>query len=508
MSPRRAAAWGLLAAILFASSWSVLHPAQPLSPTDDLYTHLSVARHLVRGDGFLTDVTYPLSFAYSFAARLPQPLVHRPPGYAMLLTLPHVAAGGDPALTVVAVRVMQILVIGLLAWLGTSAWLRRARPAAAMGWLVVLGANPLLTFAANWGHSEIVTALLLFAHWLRGRQAGPPTAGDGLLLGSIALIRPELAGIPVFWWLRRCWGRFAAEPQARRSLLAALLVFLVVTTPWSVRNARLTGDPFFSLQAQAEHLKDTRDLPGYTVYRQLEPHPLVPSLAADPIPVLRKVYRGLRFYVENISGLLPWPFLLVSGICLAAGIYRGSRRAYRRWRPVADAELTAPPDESHLVSCREPGLAGVTIVLLAVLYAPFDHSLRHLLVMAPIVMWESMPFFAETPWRYLRRRWGRIRPNNPTVIIVTVAVAWGIVRLTTVSPVGWIATAHDAVRREEAVRRETAALRTAPPGPTFVTTSAAPWFADRPAVWMPADAEVRARITTILGTGQPVEAEP
>ena len=39
-------AGGILAALLFLVVWIPTHPARPVMPTDDLYTHLSVARHL------------------------------------------------------------------------------------------------------------------------------------------------------------------------------------------------------------------------------------------------------------------------------------------------------------------------------------------------------------------------------------------------------------------------------------------------------------------------------
>lgn len=70
---------GLLAVVFFLAVWLPLHPAQPPQPTADVYTHLTVARHLTRGDGFQTDIAYPLSFAFEFARELPQPLIHRQP---------------------------------------------------------------------------------------------------------------------------------------------------------------------------------------------------------------------------------------------------------------------------------------------------------------------------------------------------------------------------------------------------------------------------------------------
>ena len=103
------AAGGILAALLFLAIWIPTHPARPHLPTSDLYTHLSVARHLARGEGFLTDVTYPLSYAFPFARELPQPLLHRQPGFAVLLTFPYLAGSSYPGRALDKVRWMQTL---------------------------------------------------------------------------------------------------------------------------------------------------------------------------------------------------------------------------------------------------------------------------------------------------------------------------------------------------------------------------------------------------------------
>ena len=74
-SPKRLGKWGgigvgFLVALLFTAVWYQFYPAIPHMGTSDLFTHLSVARHLLQGDGFVTDITYPLSFAYEFAWQL------------------------------------------------------------------------------------------------------------------------------------------------------------------------------------------------------------------------------------------------------------------------------------------------------------------------------------------------------------------------------------------------------------------------------------------------------
>ena len=189
---------GCAVALLVAVIWPLARPALPLLPTDDLYTHLSVTRHLARGDGFRCDIAYPLSFAWPFARELPQPLVHRPPAWPVALLLPYAVAGGDPQATIGAVRVLQALLLAAILGLGTAAWWRRGRPGAATAWLAAALACPLWRYAVYWGLTELPAALLLLVLWLRHRDgARTPGAADGALLGALALLRPELAWLPV-----------------------------------------------------------------------------------------------------------------------------------------------------------------------------------------------------------------------------------------------------------------------------------------------------------------------
>ncbi len=478
-------------ALVFAALWWTSHPPRPQHPTGDLYSHLSVARHLVRGEGFRTDMAYPLSFAWDFARELPQPLVHRPPGFALLLTVPHLAAGGDPGRTLAAVRLLQLVLLTAVAWLGSAAWFARKRPGAALGWLVLLGTNPLLAFAVDWGHVELVAALLLLAIWLRRREGmsrlGPV---EGLLLGTLGLLRPELVLVPVVWWVV---GWRGPRPTAR-ALAAFLAAFLLLTSPWALRNAVLTGNPFFSIQAQAEHVKDTTSFPGYSVYRGLAPQPLLTTLRDDPVPVLRKIARGGKFFWREGRQLAPWPLLIIPFAGVVLLLRKGRLRFSRRRRGVEYAE-PLPEDLTGW------GLIAGTLVLLVGFYAAFDHTLRHLEVLLPILLWETGPLLAEVPARGLPARLGRLVGRPWVAAAVAMACATGLVLLAPARPTGWNEAAAGAVRGQTLVRDETARLKAAPLGVVFVKTSAAPWFADRPAVWDPDDEAVREAIRAYLAAG-------
>ncbi|MFH2051181.1 MAG: hypothetical protein ABIK96_01830 [bacterium] len=470
LAGRGPAVAGILAALLFLAVWTPLQTERAVPPTSDLYTHLSVARHLLRGDGFLTDVTYPLSFAFPFARTLPQPLIHRMPGFAALLTLPVAAAGGDPARAVVFTQVFMALILAGIAGLGVWGLVRRGRGRGTWLWLVLLGASPLFAFAVEWGHDELaVGALLLGIRLALAPGGNPGPRRVGLMAGLLALVRLELIWIPVLWWVAR-WGR-------DRRIWLMLAVLAAVMVPWSLRNLRVTGQPFFTLQGVAEHAKDTRTFPGYTVYRGLEPQPLVETLRRDPEALARKAARGLRFYRDDLTRLMPWPWLAVLAAVPLAGLLRPSGGA------AAPRRVRIPP----------LGQVALTLVLMIVLYAPFDHDLRHLIPLLPVLFWELSRTLAGVRWPgHPRRAWLR----GPVLGACGLILAF----LLPCPLPGWESAAADAARRQTLVAAAVEEARSPRQGVLFFEYSAVPWYADRPGVWSPLNTEVRQIIldTTFL----------
>lgn len=251
-------------------------------------------------------------------------------------------------------------------------------------------------------------------------------------------------------------------------------VAVAVLIPWSLRNLALTGQPFFTLQGVAEHAKDTRVYPGYGVYRNLEPQPLLQFATHHPEPLLRKTARGLRFYLENMPRYLAWPWIMV---LVAAPLLGAWRRKQGRPRNGASA--------------RGPGLATGTLILMGIFYSPFDHSLRHLLPVLPVLTWELAAFAG-----------GCDRPSGTRSALVSAGIlATAAIVAVMVFPCslpGWQSSAQDAVGLQSQVFEEAARLRGAGPGIAFTEYSAVPWLADRPAVWAPADEATRERIVDLL----------
>lgn len=490
-------AGGVVAALLFLALWLPLHRPQPYLPTSDLYTHLSVARHLTQGDGFLTDVTYPLSFAYDFARELPQPLVHRQPGFAVLLTIPYLAAGGDPQRAVDQVRHLQIFLLGMILTAGIAVLWRRRNTPAVLPWLILMFFNPLLVFAVDWGMVELVCAAILMILWLRTRDRSPamPDWVDGLLAGLLCLLRLDLCWIPLLWWILP-WDLSrrpeSISPAVVRRLGLVFLVWLVVVAPWAIRNIQVTGQPFFSLQGSAEHVKDTRDWPGYTVYRQLDPQPFFDTMRSNPVPVLRKVARGMLFYLRELDRLVP---ILV----LVALAWGAVSLLARRLGP---ATRFFPETSSHPVAA-----IFLTTIMLCLQYSFFDHSLRHLLVVLPVMLWEASHWIGRIVPQVMAKKGRSVRlfKNPNSGLVLAAAVALAVVFFFPCRIPGWNYAASEAVQLEPRTAQQIEDLREAPDGVLFVDNSAVPWFIDRPVVWTPAEPETRGRICELLGRP---EAQP
>jgi len=467
--------WPLAAGLLFGCVWAVIHPPVPPEPTADLYENLSVARHLVRGEGFLCDLAYPLSFAFPFAARVPQPLIHRPPGQPLLLTLPVLVARGDREAAVRGAQRLHLLLLALLAACGVRAARRAGRPEAAAPWLALLMASPLLAMTTGWAQSEIPAALLLALLWWRLRESGgaatgppTPTAGvpaaliDGALAAATALVRADL------WWLPWLWLAARGRLRARRAALAAVTAWLLLMAPWGLRNIRLTGDPLFALQTYGEAVKETPAWPGLDVYRQLTPQPLLDTLRHDPTLLVRKTAAGVRYFTARAGRWLPWPLWLAAGLLLARRGRAGTRRAAS---PLA--------------------LLLLTTGLLILQYAALSHTLRHLATLLPVLGLEI--WLGAAGWLRARRpAWtsgGLAGALAGAALVVQLAAP---ARLP-----GWEAARRAAIAARPVTARAVADAALLPPGPLFSDSGALLWLSGRVGVWLPlpsALAGVRERV--------------
>ncbi len=460
--------WPLAAGLVFGCVWAVIHPPVPPEPTSDLYDNLSVASHLVLGEGFLCDLAYPLSFAFPFAARVPQPLIHRPPGYPLLLTLPVLAARGDREAAVLAAQLMHLFLLALLAACGVRAARRAGRPEAAAPWLALLMASPLLAMTTGWAQSETPTALLLALLWWRLREGAgaatrspTPTAGvssamiDGALAAATTLVRADL------WWLPVLWMAARGRLRARRTTLATVAVWLLLLAPWGLRNARLTGDPLFALQTYGEAVKETPAWPGLDVYRQLTPQPFLDTLRHDPALLMHKTATGVRYFTARAGRWLPWPLWLAAGLLLARRGGVGTRR-------------TASP----------LALLLLTTGLLVLQYAALSHSLRHLSPLLPVLGLEI--WLGAAGWLRARRpTW-----TSAGLTGALVGAAFVVQLAAPARMPGWESARSAAIAARPFTARAVAEAALLPPGPLFSDNGALLWLSGRAGVWLPLPAAI------------------
>jgi len=449
----------LAAALALAGAWLAARETPPHDAGSDLYTHLSVARHLERGEGFLCDMAYPLSLTFPFAARVPQPLVHRPPGYPLLMTLPVAAGGDDPARTEALAGRLSLLLLALTALCGAAHALGRGRGDVLLPWLAVMLVNPLLHMTVGWAQVEIPTALLLLWLWIRLKDAAASPAGrssvraaalSGFLAGAIALLRGDLFWLP---WLWMIWpGRL----RDRRGLTVAAACWAVLLAPWWIRNAVLCGDPLFTLQAYAEHLKQTPAWPGYSIYASLSPESFWHTLGHDPGLILRKALAGLRYYATRLDAWLP-AVLWGCGALAAVLRFRRSRRL--------DDPLP---------------VLGASLAAMILAYAAFSYTLRYLAVLLPVLtleMWLAVARETDVRLTGPRGRAARLA----VLAAVTVASIW----ILPARMPGWErardAAARSAARLPAALER----LEQAPEGPIFTDSAALLWYGKRAGVWLP-----------------------
>ncbi len=252
----------------------------------------------------------------------------------------------------------------------------------------------------------------------------------------------------------------SSDKQGRWGVVLAFLIsFLVIASPWFIRNMKVTGRPFFSFKA-TEAVMGTRSNPGNTLYRQYtEDYPTWIWYVFDrPLEIIEKARDGLsREYIVlgRIAGLYLTPFFLVA-IIVTLGA-----RAFERLRYLWYAMY----------------------LVLALALALVSPSERLLIPMAPLVIVVAAGFFL----RLLEARIGG--PGGPLQKRYLNA-GMAILVLIHAVPLGF-----DLFRFREMSAEERSAANSARAVAQVTSMASGPivtdvpwliaWYADSPAVWLP-----------------------
>jgi hypothetical protein len=303
-----------------------------------------LARHLARGDGFVTSAIVPLSLA--FVPRLEaHPSLHHPPLFPLWEALLFRLGGVRPAMAALASGSAWLLTLWFIYALAVRLFDRRVAVFAVVLFAVNLTA---LRFSVSGLPNLLTAALLTAALWT---LAGPRTEeedtekdflplppGGWLILSAVltglvvlsdySLAWPVIVSVGLYWiLLSRQWvtpSDAGEEPGLslwsgrtliidfsrwlRTSLpLHVGAIFgaglLLTVSPWLVRNVRVVGHPCFSL-TRYDLLTQTRSYPGQSVYRRFTELPQPWEFAAEhPLQTARKGLRGLGRLAQEMASL-------------------------------------------------------------------------------------------------------------------------------------------------------------------------------------------------------------
>ena len=431
---------------------------------DSALDFAQLGRNLSEGHGFTTYFLRPLALTHGTNA-LRQPDLTHGPLYPVLLALGFGALGAKDSVAAGISGLFYVLTVPVLYWLGTRVFHRTVGLLAAL----VFAANPLMLEYAVSGlpitfFTFLTTVLLLVMHsvavTVANRSAEAPPAARASAQPNLSKAPFVLAGLitgalyltdPIFiWFVPVILTAVVVLSGARR--IQALGLFLLplgaLTLPWMIRNLILTGNPIFGLRGM-EVWMNTKDFyPGEVAYRYT-PGDLVPGVGLFQA-VVRKLLLGAGQVVESfpqVSASWMLAFLLPSLL------FRFKETATNSLRRV-------------MMYC----FAGVLIGML-----PLGIEMPVFACLIP-----AMLVFAIA---YLLHLVEQAQLPRPSVVLLT-ALLGAAMLLPVLRQM--VLTDKPAPRPEVASAR---ALRQAlAPGDVVLSDQpwVVAWYADRPAVWIPA----------------------
>jgi 4-amino-4-deoxy-L-arabinose transferase-like glycosyltransferase len=273
----------------------------------DACEYAEMGRRLAAGNGFTTGVIFPAEL--HLGSGTDKPAVLRPPAWPVALAAFFLVAGPTEIAAHAATGAFYIGTVALTAALGSAL----AGPLVGAIAAVALATTPAFLGLALDTISETPFAFLVTLAFLLFVRRGPAFA-IGLVCGAAYLTRYNgLILFPVFAglvWLRR--------PRAFRAVLHCAAGFAIVAAPWWIRNAVVTGDPFFTLLNLNLYLSPQLTNTHDSLLYMLQPD-FDSKIAMHP---LEKLLRQLPELITT------WPLAslnLLACIGLAIGCVRGDR---------------------------------------------------------------------------------------------------------------------------------------------------------------------------------------
>jgi 4-amino-4-deoxy-L-arabinose transferase-like glycosyltransferase len=270
--------------------------------TPDPYDYAQMARNLVEGSGFTTDVLTPISWS-----KVPvlddHPDLWRAPFYPLLVALGF-ALVGPHEIVLPLVSAISFFGVVVLTYRITERLFDRS--SAFYASLFVLTAPGLLRTGITGYTESTYLFLVLLSIWVVTGDSRRPYL-LGLVSGLAYLTRYNhwffLAGILYFALRKLDRDRFLYAVQFTG-------VFLLVLSPWLVRNAVWTGNPFYQHHAYllASHNSINK---GFEVFFQFDPASPIGFVLEHPVVLLKKSMTNLVKLYQWVPRFFRETWLLV-----------------------------------------------------------------------------------------------------------------------------------------------------------------------------------------------------
>ncbi|MDX9702806.1 MAG: hypothetical protein RBU23_07165 [Candidatus Auribacterota bacterium] len=311
--------WIAVAVILFFMSYSLLTTYPIRIDQIDAMDYVQISRNFSRGEGFTTKFIRPVSLRF-FPYYEKHPEITVPPLYIlymsgvmkMLKEKTFVAGESDGKLIIFGSGVFFMLCIPLFFWLATR-FLKGSMAHLALLFFVTNGIVLKSSISAlpDLMLVSIFLFLMILVSYYDGENVFLP-ALVGAVLGLCYLTRYSFG---LFSLILMVYFYIRAKQYKLLHVVMFLVPFVAVISPWLLRNYRLTGNPFFTLEF-FKYKMFTDILPGNLYWRTVLQR--LYDIGFDPVIVARKLGIGLRLNYEQllaITGNLMGSFFLVGLFC-------------------------------------------------------------------------------------------------------------------------------------------------------------------------------------------------
>lgn len=290
---------------------------------NDAMDYASIGRNIARGDGFVSSYITPLSLA-NFPG-IPHPDLWRAPLWPVILALFIRIFGATDQAVAIATGCFYIAGAALVFLLARELFDSLIGLLAAL--VYMFSAQNLMYSVSGMTESFSVFMMLLSLYLIIAPWARTPFGEilAGAAMGLFYLVRYNaLIFMPFFvlflWYTRVSSAKHtnSFRPGNRRlgqglwPAVRYVTAFVIVTSPWLIRNYLLMGNPLFSLQ-QYEPAMFTATYPGYSLYTMFIKVKAAGFMLAHPQEVWAKVLTGWSEFKSTLTsaqftGVSPYLF--------------------------------------------------------------------------------------------------------------------------------------------------------------------------------------------------------